>query len=407
MHFNKKNRIEDDLSITVKDNTIKLSNSVRFLGITFDTKLSFKEHFNSLQKRCLRSMNILKFISGTKWGTNADTLLILYKSLIRSIIDYGCFIYYPKLKIFQQRLEAIQNSAIRISLGLRNSTPNNVLLSESKLETIEQRARFLCQCYVAKSLSNINMSTHKTIVSAKKELSLKRKKFNKNSLLLSCLSTLDNDYDNVYNRENYNLYNYDFELIFLELKINTEVGSEIKSSTDPNALVNKIIEEHKAIPIYTDGSKSSTSESVGAASVCPQLNIFQTNSLPASCSIFTAESIALVNAVNIALKNPNHNYIIMSDSLSALTLLKRPHMDVKTSRFYYEIRRGVSNFRNRTKNDSDIYFFWIPAHIGIEGNELADINAKEASLYSPEIVYYTTRPVKKRMLKITGKYYAF
>jgi len=38
-------------------------------------------------------MNIPRSVSGLHWGADPLTLLNLYKSLIRSILDYACSIY--------------------------------------------------------------------------------------------------------------------------------------------------------------------------------------------------------------------------------------------------------------------------------------------------------------------------
>ena len=62
---------------------------------------------SQVQKRSLRALNILKYLCGTWWGSHPDTLLLLYKSYSRSIIDYGSFIYFPKYKKLADKLEKI------------------------------------------------------------------------------------------------------------------------------------------------------------------------------------------------------------------------------------------------------------------------------------------------------------
>ena len=78
-------------------------------------------------------MNLLKFLRRTWWGADPSILLILYKSFVRSIIDYGCFIYFSHKKNEVEALEKIQFAAIRYALGYRISTPTNLLIAESKL----------------------------------------------------------------------------------------------------------------------------------------------------------------------------------------------------------------------------------------------------------------------------------
>ena len=72
-----------------------------FLGIDFDYKVSFNSQINKLQNRCQRALNIIKCAV-------PNTLLILYKNYIRSIIDYASFVYYSTRKDDQSKLEQVQ-----------------------------------------------------------------------------------------------------------------------------------------------------------------------------------------------------------------------------------------------------------------------------------------------------------
>ena len=38
-------------------------------------------------------------ISNRDWGADRETLLLLYKSLVRSIIDYGSFLYSKNFNV--------------------------------------------------------------------------------------------------------------------------------------------------------------------------------------------------------------------------------------------------------------------------------------------------------------------
>ena len=63
------------------------------LGLIFGKKLSFIPHIKYLKARCLKSLNILKVLSHTTWGADQTTLLQLYRSLIRSKLDYRSIVY--------------------------------------------------------------------------------------------------------------------------------------------------------------------------------------------------------------------------------------------------------------------------------------------------------------------------
>jgi hypothetical protein len=70
--------------------------------------------------------------------------------------------------------------------------------------------------------------------------------------------------------------------------------------------------------IYTDASKND--EGVGIAIV--KNNLQTSFKLPPTCSIYTAEAVAILMAVKFVYKNENQKYIILKDSLSSLISIK-------------------------------------------------------------------------------------
>ena len=163
IHFNNKRIAPGNTEIQVHETKIKSTDKTRFLGIIFDYKMSFSQHIDLTLNKCTKALNIVKFLRDTWWGSSPSTLITLYKSFIRPIIDYASFIYFPSSKNKIEKLEGIQYVAIRLALGFRNSTRINILLAESKLTTLESRAKFLCNCFLVKNLSNISSLTSQTI----------------------------------------------------------------------------------------------------------------------------------------------------------------------------------------------------------------------------------------------------
>jgi len=267
-------------------------------------------------------MNILKFLRGTWWGTGPETLITLYKSFVRSIIDYASFVYFPLQKNQIHKLEKIQFRAIRLALGYRLSTPTNILLAESKLLAIKERAKFLGNCYLHKILSNRQLLMYETINCLKKKMSNSKYK-NSKSLLFSIIKNLSKDCEHIYTDNHYNMYTCEYKIITSDININVKFGNTLYSSHDPNIAINSLIQEENAIGIYTDGSKSNSASSVGSACVCKELGVIPKISICKKASIFTAESLALLEAVKIATTFSNNNYIIFSDSLNVLVSLKK------------------------------------------------------------------------------------
>ena len=64
------------------------SESLKFLGITFDLGLSFNQHIKEIKKKYINRLNIIKLMSNKRHKLNKSTLTTIYLSLIRSIMDY-------------------------------------------------------------------------------------------------------------------------------------------------------------------------------------------------------------------------------------------------------------------------------------------------------------------------------
>jgi len=69
---------------STSDEHILHSTSVKFLGLHFDSKLSWVAHIKLLKAKSLRSTKILKNLSHPWTGCNQSELLHIYQALIRS-----------------------------------------------------------------------------------------------------------------------------------------------------------------------------------------------------------------------------------------------------------------------------------------------------------------------------------
>ena len=70
--------------VTYNGQVIPASTSVKFLGITFDSALTFKSHYHTLANIARRRLLKLNSIFTSTYGPSTSTLIRLYKSYIRS-----------------------------------------------------------------------------------------------------------------------------------------------------------------------------------------------------------------------------------------------------------------------------------------------------------------------------------
>jgi ribonuclease HI len=152
--------------------------------------------------------------------------------------------------------------------------------------------------------------------------------------------------------------------------------SSLTKSHCPDALLRNSFLSHAAeahsgsIPVYTDGSKQA--DGVGSAAVFPDITL--SHSFPRIVSIFTAELCAIILALFRITNHPGSAFTIYSDSRSALQALEvfyTPNpLVMLVQQFLY-----ITHVRKKA-----VSFCWVPAHVGIPGNDLADHAAKAACL---------------------------
>ena len=105
-----------------------------FLGVTFDRTLSFSKHVSSLKAKFFPRLKALRCISASSWGPSKESLSVLYKSFLRSLLTYaspGWFSFLSATNI--TKLERLHRAASRAITGCLSSSPIPLLLTEASL----------------------------------------------------------------------------------------------------------------------------------------------------------------------------------------------------------------------------------------------------------------------------------
>ena len=93
---------------------------LKYLGVTFDRCLAFRDHVDALVVKAGRGLNALRVMAAT--GVDQRMLYRLFQQLIISVIEYGLGLLTVS-KSQLERLERIQNAAMRLILGCTRDTP--------------------------------------------------------------------------------------------------------------------------------------------------------------------------------------------------------------------------------------------------------------------------------------------
>ena len=85
---------ETEPNLKLYGETLKVYPQVKFLGITFDSQLIFKKHFEDILDRCNTRYHRLRLLANKKWGPSPSTLVQIYEQCVRPIFEYGSLDHY-------------------------------------------------------------------------------------------------------------------------------------------------------------------------------------------------------------------------------------------------------------------------------------------------------------------------
>ena len=130
---------ETAYTILCQDNTVDLAvvTEEKDLGIKFDCKLIFSKHISEI---CSKGEQRIGLIKRNFRFIDKKPFLILYKSLVRPLLEYCNTVWYPTFKKDSRAIESVQRKATKLVKYMKNwSYPERLL--ELGLPTMIYRRR--------------------------------------------------------------------------------------------------------------------------------------------------------------------------------------------------------------------------------------------------------------------------
>ncbi|OOZ37989.1 hypothetical protein BOW52_09705 [Solemya elarraichensis gill symbiont] len=394
MHFCQLRGLHPDPTLFLAKDPIPVVEEFKFLGLILDPKLTFIPHIRYLRAKCKKSLDILKVLSSTDWGSNRDTLLMLYKAIILSKLDYGSIIYGSARPSYLRPLDSIHHEGLRICLGAYRTSPVESLYVESNEPSLSSRRTKLSLDYTTKMQAYPNNPAYNCVFHAQHENMyayhqriipsfgvrtiphFEAAEIPSADILPSILSPtppwlleIPTVIYSLHNRSKSTTHPLEFQSLFAEIR--------------------HTYRDHQ--PIYTDGSKDQAK--VSAAMYAPPF--IDTSRLPDNASIFSAELHALLLALRRIETHKSSKFIIFTDSLSSLQSLS--HFNIK----HPLILKLLEHYTHLHHKGKSIIFCWIPSHMGIKGNEKVDSLAKAAlnsTQSSLKVPYSDFKPLSRKYI---------
>ena len=371
VHFHNKRSILPEPNLILNGKKITVVKETKFLGVLFDQKLSFIPHLKALKTKCLKALDIMRVVANQEWGVDKSVLLNLYRSFIRSKLDYGCIVYGSARPSYIKMLNTVHHQGLRLALGAFRTSPVESLYVEAGELPLEHRRIKLSLQFVTKLKSTPSNPAFNCVFRPGYE-----QKYMRNTKVIPPLGIRIKEHlegsniliEVINDDDIYDIPPWELSSPIVNLTLHSSSKSETLNSEYRQRFleVNDYYENKNFVPVYTDGSKADNY--VSSSAVFPA-DSFKVN-LHEHTSIFTAEAVALKLAVQHIQREAIRKSVIYSDSLSCLQALQNKNMENPI------IREIIHTLSYLGEVGSQIEFCWIPGQTKIKGNEKADKIAK-------------------------------
>ena len=145
--FSRKRGMFPEPSLSIKGTPIPVKSEHKFLGIVFNSKLTFGPHIKALRLKCQRKSNLLKVLAHRSWGSDRVCLLRIYRACVRSVLDYGSIVYGSAKPSTLKMLDPVHHQGIRLATGAFRTSPVPSLYAESNEWSLDKRRFYLSTQY--------------------------------------------------------------------------------------------------------------------------------------------------------------------------------------------------------------------------------------------------------------------
>ena len=117
--FSKHKKLIEKTTYKIGNQELNIVNSVKDLGVYFDSEITFRDHFKHITGRAFQ---MLGFIFRVGKDLSVNTLRLLYCSLVRSHLEYASVVWSPYYNIYKDQLERVQRKFIKYCAYKLNMT---------------------------------------------------------------------------------------------------------------------------------------------------------------------------------------------------------------------------------------------------------------------------------------------
>eukprot|EP01061_Rhynchopus_euleeides_P046631 TRINITY_DN8943_c0_g1_i9.p1 TRINITY_DN8943_c0_g1~~TRINITY_DN8943_c0_g1_i9.p1 ORF type:complete len:1081 (+),score=88.71 TRINITY_DN8943_c0_g1_i9:666-3908(+) len=372
-----------------------------YLGVIVDDECTFEAHVTRVRRRLRKRVAALRTLANTEWGNTADILREVYVAYALQVVRYCLEVYGAALSAENvKQLQSDHLTAARIITGCPKTTSAATLLWEAHLPSIHDLIAVSSADLLEKH-ARLRNETSTDMVS------LERGKYC--DWLKTARQVTQGLYTERRDRAQLKIARpvHPWLISFDNLKIHPTIPEVSKRNTDTTTLRLRA-EEHLRVTypqatwwVYTDGATDLTRGGAGAVfyktgEVLPHTKVVENAGRHASA--FQAELVAIREALRVLVRLVETGDIVVlcTDSQSALKALEGGPARVRE-----EVMHTIWGLLHSVTTDKEVtlHMQYVPSHVGIDGNEVADRLAQQGQKLrqTEPLTYRGARAAARRM----------
>ena len=365
-----------ETQLKINNQQIEWTDDHNYLGVIIDKQLRFHKHVEHIADRTQSASNALKVL-GSLSGLSCSLLRRVFMATVRAIIDYGAEFHNMMSNTQLEKLQRKQNSALSSCLGVPPWTATDNVHAELKMLPVNTRTDISQAKFVHKVLSNVSHPLHIYIdAEATNPHDTHR---HKRTWIAKSVSTykkladhahheIQNEVQTLQPDQTMTTTPAPWETVPVKINFNTQLPSKNSTATiTMRRMAEESLHDLRRPIFYTDGSVHNQQAGAGVIHENTTMSV----RLNDGASILQAELAAIDEALQQAKNRQYNTAVVVTDSKAALLTIDSTTPEDNTA-LIKNIHRTASEFINTPE------LIWVPAHVGVQGNERADAAAKTA-----------------------------
>ena len=364
---------------------MKRKASHKYLGVVFEENFSFSKHIKRVRAKAWSAYHAIRRVVGEKWGATTKIVVRLYEGLVRPILESACVVWDGATASEKQTLDTVQRLSLMAATGAHRRTSTQELEIYCCTQSLQVRRDFLVASFFNR-IQRLNPKEHPVSAAFRSWIAEGSPPFRSRTAFFSRAAALCR---RLCRFSEFDDGGFNFLEPIPSPPIRKEKSYQWRAKDKDAAklahikLVNRLDPENDII-IYTDGSACPNPGRMGIGVSAVIQRRIQTFGNPIGIgSNITAELAALEAALektrNTRKLELFSRVFIFSDCQSAIDLA----LQRCTVTHSFDVVKSIHENLRTLKSIIPVYILWVPAHVGVPGNEAANTVAKNAAIFRP------------------------